>query len=236
MFQHLELGLIGRSAGYLFGEGMAFTLALTAGATLAGSALGTLLALARSGGPALLARVAGAYVLLLRSLPLVLVIFWVYFLGPYLAQWLSGAPRPTPIGVFASALVTFSLFEAAYFCEIVRGGLRSVAPGQSAAARALGLGPLQGMRWVVLPQALRNMLPVLFTQVVVLFQDVSLVYVLSATDFLGAASKIAHRDGRLVELYLFVALVYLVLCTLASAGVGALQRAGRARAQAAHPP
>jgi len=167
--------------------------------------------------------VAGLYVDFMRSLPLVLVIFWFYFLVPYIGQWLTGASRPIHVGAFASSLITFMMFEAAYFSEIMRAGIQSISRGQPAAAQALGLTYSQTMRYVVLPQAFRNMLPVLLTQTIVLFQDTSLVYVLSITDFLGAASKVAQRDGRLVEMYLFAALVYFTISCLASFGVRRLQ-------------
>ena len=115
------------------------------------------------------------------------------------------------------------MFEAAYFAEIMRAGIQSISKGQPAAASALGLTYGQTMRYVVLPQAFRNMLPVLLTQTIVLFQDTSLVYVLSIPDFLGAASKVAQRDGRLVEMYLFAAVVYFVISCIASFGVRRLQ-------------
>jgi glutamate/aspartate transport system permease protein len=127
-----------------------------------------------------------------------------------------GADQPVKVGDYASALITFVLFEAAYYCEIMRAGIQSVARGQVSAGYALGMNYLQMMGNVVLPQAFRNMIPLLLTQTIVLFQDVSLVYVLSITDFVGAADKIAHRDGRLVEMYLFVAVVYFVLCFILS--------------------
>jgi glutamate/aspartate transport system permease protein len=160
----------------------------------------------------------------MRSLPLVLVIFWFYFLVPYIGQWLTGSTRPVRVGAFASSLITFTLFEAAYFAEIMRAGIQSISKGQPAAASALGLTYWQSMRYVVLPQAFRNMLPVLLTQTIVLFQDTSLVYVLSITDFLGAASKVAQRDGRLTEMYLFAAVVYFVICFTASFFVKRLQK------------
>ncbi len=115
------------------------------------------------------------------------------------------------------------IFEAAYFSEIMRAGIQSISRGQPAAAQALGLTYSQTMRYVVLPQAFRNMLPVLLTQTIVLFQDTSLVYVLSIPDFLGAASKVAQRDGRLVEMYLFAAVVYFAISCIASFGVRRLQ-------------
>ena len=137
----------------------------------------------RLSGFKLLGRIAGLYVDLMRSLPLVLVIFWFYFLVPYIGQWLTGSSRPIHVGAFASSLITFILFEAAYFSEIMRAGIQSISKGQPAAAQALGLTYSQTMRYVVLPQAFRNMLPVLLTQTIVLFQDTSLVYVVSITGF-----------------------------------------------------
>ena len=203
---------------------MTFTLTLTALSAVGGLIFGTLLALMRLSGYKLLGRIAGLYVDLMRSLPLVLVIFWFYFLVPYIGQWLTGASRPIKVGAFTSSLVTFIMFEAAYFSEIMRAGIQSISRGQPAAASALGLTYSQSMRYVVLPQAFRNMLPVLLTQTIILFQDTSLVYVISATDFVGAASKIAQRDSRLVEMYLFVAIVYFVLCYTLSFMVKQLQK------------
>jgi glutamate/aspartate transport system permease protein len=223
MFSNFDFDVIRRSLGYLFLDGMTFTLTLTALATLGGIVFGTLIAMMRLSGLWLLSRIAGLYVDLMRSLPLVLVIFWFYFLVPYIGQWLTGASRPVRVGAFASSLLTFTLFEAAYFAEIMRAGIQSISKGQPSAASALGLTYGQTMRYVVLPQAFRNMLPVLLTQTIVLFQDTSLVYVLSIPDFLGAASKVAQRDGRLVEMYLFAAVVYFVVSSIASFAVRRLQ-------------
>jgi glutamate/aspartate transport system permease protein len=223
MFENFDFDVIRRSLGYLFLDGMRFTLTLTALATLGGVIVGTLLALMRLGSIPVLPRIAATYVNLIRSLPLVLVIFWFYFLVPYIGQWLIGAGRPIQVGAFASSLITFTLFEAAYFAEIMRAGIQSIPRGQVSAGYALGLTYRQVMSYVVLPQAFRNMLPVILTQTIVLFQDTSLVYVLSITDFLGAASKVAQRDGRLVEMYLFAAVVYFAISFTASTCVKRLQ-------------
>ena len=220
---NFDFEIIYRSLGYLFFDGMRFTLTLTLLSAAGGVILGTLIAIVRISGGRILSAVAAGYVNLVRSLPLVLVIFWFYFLVPYLGQWVTGASRPIQVGGFASALITFIVFEAAYFSEIMRAGIASIPRGQSAAGMALGLRHAQVMRYVVLPQVFRVMLPVLLTQTIVLFQDTSLVYVLSITDFLGAASKIAQRDGRLVEMYSFAALVYFVLSFAASQGVRRLR-------------
>jgi glutamate/aspartate transport system permease protein len=224
MFAHFDFNVIARSWVYLLRDGLTFTLTLTALASAGGLVLGTGLALLRLGRLPVLPQLAAVYVNLMRSLPLVLVIFWFYFLVPYLGQWLTGAERPVQVGGFTSALVTFTLFEAAYFSEIVRAGIRAIPNGQVAAAQALGLSHLAAMRYVILPQALRHMLPITLTQTIVLFQDTSLVYVLSLTDLFGAASKVAHRDGRLVEMYLFAALIYFALSLAASRGVRSLQQ------------
>ena len=223
MFANFDFDVIRRSLAYLFFDGMTFTLMLTALAGLGGLVFGTLIALMRLSGFRLLGRIAGLYVDLIRSLPLVLVIFWFYFLVPYIGAWIIGAKEPIMVGAFSSSLITFILFEAAYYCEIMRAGIQSIPRGQVAAGYALGMNYWQTMGNVVLPQAFRNMIPVLLTQTIVLFQDVSLVYVLSITDFVGAASKVAQRDGRLVEMYLFVAIVYFVLCYALSMLVKRLQ-------------
>ena len=223
MLGNFDFDVIRRSLPYLFEEGMTFTLTLTALGATGGLVFGTLIALMRLSGNRLLSRFAGIYVDFMRSLPLVLVIFWFYFLVPYIGQWLTGGSRPIHVGAFASSLITFIIFEAAYFSEIMRAGIQSIPRGQVQAGYAIGLDYREVMRFVVLPQAFRNMLPVIFTQTIVLFQDTSLVYVLSIPDFLGAASKVAQRDGRLVEMYLFAALVYFVISCIASFGVRRLQ-------------
>jgi glutamate/aspartate transport system permease protein len=206
-----DWGVIQRSLPYLFKEGMTFTITLTLLAMTGGILFGTILAMMRLSSIKVVSMVAGAYVNLMRSIPLVLVIFWFYFLVPYIGAWITGADRPIQVGAFYSALVTFTMFEAAYYCEIMRAGIQSVARGQVWSGYALGLNYWQTMGHIVLPQAFRNMVPVLLTQTIILFQDTSLVYVISATDFLGAAAKNANRDYRLVEKYSFAAEVYFVI-------------------------
>jgi len=223
MFSNFDFDVIERSWVYLFKTGMAFTLELTGLAMVGGILIGTLLAMMRLSKFKALAVVATGYVNLIRSIPLVLVIFWFYFLVPYIGAWIIGAKEPIMVGAFSSSLITFILFEAAYYCEIMRAGIQSIPRGQVSAGYALGMNYWQTMGNVVLPQAFRNMIPVLLTQTIVLFQDVSLVYVLSITDFVGAASKVAQRDGRLVEMYLFVAVVYFILCYALSMLVKRLQ-------------
>lgn len=222
MFSDFDFDVISRSMPYL-GQGMLFSLGLTLLSMIGGLILGTLLSLMRLSSFKVLNVPAGSYVNLLRSTPLILVIFWFYFLVPLAMKKISGDAYATGIGPFYSALIAFTLFEAAYYCEIIRAGIQSVPRGQSHAAFALGLTYGQAMRRVILPQAFRNMVPILLTQGIILFQDTSLVYVVGLTDFMGAASKVAQRDGRLVEMYLFAALVYFILCFSASYVVKRLQ-------------
>ncbi|MBI4724471.1 MAG: ABC transporter permease subunit [Rhodomicrobium sp.] len=223
MFSNFDFGEIVRAAPYLFLTGMVFTLKLTFAAALLGTSLGTLVALMRLSGLPPMPQIAAAYVNFVRSLPLLLVIFWFYFLVPYVAQAVAGSERPIAIDPFLSALITFTIFEAAYFSEIMRAGIQSLPKGQVSAGYALGLTYWQVMASIVLPQAFRNMLPVLLTQTIVLFQDTSLVYVLSLNDFLGIAGKIGQRDGRLTEMYLFAAVVYFMFSFVASTAVRRLQ-------------
>jgi glutamate/aspartate transport system permease protein len=211
MFSGYDFEVIERSLGYLFREGMTFTITLTLIAMTGGIFFGTLLAMMRLSSFRPVSMIAGAYVNLMRSLPLVLVIFWFFFLVPYIGAWIIGANQPIRVGAFWSAVITFTMFEAAYYCEIMRAGIQSIARGQMWSGYALGLNYWQTMGHIVLPQAFRNMVPVLLTQTIILFQDTSLVYVISATDFLGAAAKVANRDYRLVEMYTFAAVVYFII-------------------------
>jgi glutamate/aspartate transport system permease protein len=219
----LDFSVITTSLPYLLG-GLQYTIQLTAVAAVGGVIFGTLLAMARLSSFTPLSMIAAGYVNLMRSIPLLLVIFWFYFLVPVILQTLSGGDRPPSIGAQNSAYITFIMFEAAYFCEIMRAGIQSIPKGQVASGYALGFSYWQSMSLVVLPQAFRNMLPILLTQTIILFQDVSLVSLLNVTDFVGAAGKIAQRDSRLVEMYLFVAIVYFVLCFTLSWLVKRLQK------------
>lgn len=210
----LDFSVVWRSAPQLL-EGMGLSLLLLILALVGGLTFGTLLALARLSRWRFLAILAAAYVNLFRSVPLILVIFWFYFLVPLVIG--------RPVGPFASVIVAFVLFESAYFCEIVRTGIQTVPRGQYAAGLASGMTSGQTMREIVLPQAFRAMIPVMLTQTIILFQDTSLVYVVALSDFMTSASLIANRDGRLVEVYLFCAFVYFVLCFSASRAVRHLQ-------------
>jgi glutamate/aspartate transport system permease protein len=204
-------------------KGLWFTLQITFVGVTGGIVFGSLLAIARLSQNRLLSTLATAYVNLMRSIPLILVIFWVFFLVPWAIGWITGNGRPVAVGASLTIFVTFVLFEAAYYAEIVRAGFRSISSGQYAACDALGLSKLHAYIYILFPQAIRNVLPILLTQTIVLFQDTSLVYVISATDLLGAATKIAQRDGKLVEMYLIVGVIYFMFCFTASQFVKQLQ-------------
>ncbi|HJU21393.1 MAG TPA: ABC transporter permease subunit [Casimicrobiaceae bacterium] len=223
MLGHFDYHEIWVNLPYLMRVGMTFTLTLTALVIVGGIFFGTLLAMMRLSSIKPLSLLATGYINLMRSVPLVLVIFWFYFLVPYIGAWITGASQPVKVGAFLSSVITFTMFEAAYYAEIMRAGIQSISRGQVWAGYALGLNYWQTMSKIVLPQAFRNMVPILLTQTIVMFQDTSLVYVLSITDFLGAASKVAERDGRLVEMYLFVALVYFIMCLAGTYVVRRLQ-------------
>jgi glutamate/aspartate transport system permease protein len=218
----VDLSAIATAMPFLM-KGLLFTVQITLVGVTGGVVFGSLLAVARLSQNRILSALSGAYVNLMRSIPLILVIFWVFFLVPWAIGWMTRSARPVAVGASLTIYVTFVLFEAAYYAEILRAGFRSISPGQYAACAALGLSKLNSYLYVIFPQAIRNVLPILLTQTIILFQDTSLVYVISATDLLGAASKIAQRDGRLVEMYLTVGVIYFVFCYTASQLVKRLQ-------------
>ena len=185
-------------------KGLYFSLTLTVIATLGGIFFGTLLALMRLSGKKWLDIPATIYVNGMRSIPLVMVILWFFLLMPMLIG--------KPIGAETSAIITFVAFEAAYFSEIMRAGIQSIPRGQVFAGQALGMSYGQNMRLVVLPQAFRNMLPVLLTQTIILFQDTSLVYAIGAYDMLKGFEIAGKNFGRPIESYLAAAVTYFVIC------------------------
>ncbi len=203
--------------------GLWFTIQITLVGVGGGIVLGSLLAVARLSHNRSISGLATAYVNVMRSIPLILVIFWIFFLVPWAIGWLVNGGRPVAVGATLTIFITFILFEAAYYAEIVRAGFRSISTGQYEACEALGLSKFHAYVYILFPQAIRNVLPILLTQTIILFQDTSLVYVISATDLLGAASKIAQRDGRLVEMYLTVGVVYFLFSYTASQFVKSLQ-------------
>jgi len=197
-------------------SGFLFSANLTLVAMTGGIVFGTLLAMGRLANLGPVSRVATAYVNLMRSIPLVMVILWFFLVIPLITG--------KPIGAERSAIITFTAFEAAYYSEIMRAGIQSVSRGQAMAGYALGMTYWQNMGLVVLPQAFRNMIPILLTQTIILFQDTSLVYAIGAKDLLKAAEIAGKNYNRPMEMYIFVAVIYFVLCFALSTAVKRLQK------------
>ena len=197
-------------------KGLIFSVELTFIATVGGLVVGTVLALMRLSGRRWLELPATAYVNGMRSVPLVMVILWFYLLIPFIIG--------QPIGAEISAVMTFIAFEAAYFSEIMRAGIQSIPRGQVMAGQAVGFSYAQNMQYIVLPQAFRNMLPVLLTQTIILFQDTSLVYAIGAYDLLKGFEVAGKNFNRPVETYLVAAVVYFVICFSLSMLVRQLQK------------
>lgn len=203
-------------------EGLWVTIKLTIMAIIGGVAIGTLLALARLSKSKILSNLAGFYVNYFRSIPLLLVITWFYFMVPFIIGWITGTNRP--IGALTSCLIAFMLFEAAYFCEIVRAGIQSIGKGQINAAYALGMNYRQAMQLIILPQAFRKMMPLLLQQSIILFQDTSLVYAVGIMDFLNTARSRGDIIGQPHEFLLFAGLIYFLISFSASTLVARLNK------------
>ncbi|MCG5074433.1 glutamate/aspartate ABC transporter permease GltK [Paraburkholderia tagetis] len=203
--------------------GAIVTFKITVCAIIVGILWGTLIALMRLSGVTLLGWFARGYVTVFRSIPLVMVLLWFFLIVPQLLQSLLDLSPDIDIRL-ASAMIAFSLFEAAYYSEIIRAGIQAVPRGQVNASFALGMRYGQAMRYVVLPQAFRAMVPLLLTQAIVLFQDTSLVYVISLADFFRTSTNIGDRDGTMVEMVLFAGACYFVICVIASSLVKGLQK------------
>ena len=203
--------------------GAIITFKITVLALVFGILWGTVLALFRLSGIKPLEWFARGYVTLFRSIPLVMVLLWFFLIVPQFLQNVLGLSAEVDIRL-ASAMVAFSLFEAAYYSEIIRAGIQAVSRGQVNAAFALGMTYTQSMKLIVLPQAFRAMVPLLLTQAIVLFQDTSLVYVISLADFFRTATNVGDRDGTTVEMVLFAGACYFVVCLVTSALVKSLQK------------
>ena len=197
-------------------KGLLFSIQLTIIATLGGIIFGTLLALMRLSNQRVLSTIASWYVNIMRSIPLVMVILWFFLLMPSIIG--------RSIGAELSAYITFIAFEAAFFSEIIRAGINSVPQGQNHAAYALGMNYQQKMSLIILPQAFRNMIPVLMTQTIILFQDTSLVYAIGAYDLFKGFEVAGKNYGRPIETYLLAAIVYFVICFSLSSIVKKIQQ------------
>lgn len=196
-------------------DGFYFSVGMTILATILGVLFGTLLALGRLSKIPVLSQIITFYIVTMRSLPLMLVILWFFLIIPLVTGQV--------LGVFLSALITFSAFEAAYFAEIMRAGIQSIPRGQFQAGEALGMTYWQRMKIVILPQTFRNMLPILLTQVIILFQDTSLVYVISGLDLFKGFTQAAYQ-GNANENYILAGVTYFIICFSLSLCVKQLQK------------
>jgi len=203
----MDFTVITNNLKFMLG-GLALTVQLALMTLIGGLLLGIILAMARLSSRTWIYYPATIYVHFFRGLPLILVIFWIYFLSPVITG--------RSLDEFLAAVISFIVFETAYFAEIIRAGMQSIPRGQAMAAHSSGLTSFQCTRYVILPQALRNMIPALVTQTVVIFQDTSLAYVIGLREFLRRVNLVDAREARSVELYLFAGLVYFIFCSIGS--------------------
>jgi glutamate/aspartate transport system permease protein len=223
MAYEFDFSLINPANLKVLGEGMVVSLEITLTGVLVGIVWGSILAMMRLSSIRPLSWFAEAYVTVCRSIPLVMVLLWFFLIVPQLLQKTFNLSAATDLRM-TSSLIAFSLFEAAYCSEIIRAGIQGVSRGQLFAAQALGMHYGQVMLLVILPQAFRNMVPLLLMQGIILFQDTSLVYVSALADFFGRAYDIGERDGRTVDMLLFAGFVYFVICFFASQVVRRLHK------------
>lgn len=214
----MDWSVIPRNISFLLG-GLALTFELAFFAISGGLLFGIIMGLCRLSSKKWIYYPATLYVNFFRSLPLILVIFWFYFVTPVIIG--------RPLGDFLSAIIAFIAFEAAIFAEIVRAGIQSIPKGQVMAGYSTGLNYYRTMRYIIIPQGLRNMVPALITQTIIIFQDTSLAYIIGVKEFLRRTHLVDSREIRSVELYAFAALVYLVLCFLGSSLVRRLEKKER---------
>ena len=215
MLENFDLSVIGASLPFIW-TGLLFSFKLTLIAMTGGIFFGTLIAMARLSSITPLAAAATWYVNVMRSIPLLMVILWFFLVIPLITG--------KPMGAETSAIITFTVFEAAYYSEIMRAGIQSIPRGQVWAGQALGMTYGQTMGHIVLPQAFRNMLPILLTQTIILFQDTSLVYAIGAKDLLKASEIAGKNYNRPVEMYIFAAIIYFAICFSLSMLVKRLQQ------------
>lgn len=211
----MDLGVIIENLPYML-SGLQWTVILAAVSMVGSFAAGVVLAVLRLSPYGWLRWPAILYVDVVRTIPLIMVIFWVFFLMPVV----TGRPT-TPV---TAALLALVAFNASYMAEVIRAGIQSVPRGQMEAARAGGLSYLQAMRYVILPQAIKNMVPALVNRFVALFMGTSLAYIIGVTEFFRAANNVNNRVYRSYEIYTFVAIVYFACCYSLSLLSGVLER------------
>ncbi len=213
--------------GWLW-SGFQVTVALSITAWIIAFLVGSIFGILRTVPNRFLSGLGTLYVELFRNVPLIVQFFTWYLVVPELlpedlGMWFKAELDPN-IQFFLSSMICLGLFTAARVCEQVRAAIQSLPRGQKNAALAMGMTHWQSMKLIILPQAFRAMVPLLLTQGIVLFQDTSLVYVLSLADFFRTASTIGERDGTQVEMILFAGAVYFVISLSASLLVSYLKK------------
>ncbi|PRI10376.1 amino acid ABC transporter permease [Leucobacter massiliensis] len=193
-------------------QGAAVTLQICALSVLCGGALGLLFGLLATGPVRVLRWVSAVWVSAIRGVPVLLIIFFVYFGVPLLSPG-SNVPE------YWAAVVALSVFASAYVSEIVRGSIQAIPRGQFEAAEALGLSYASRLRWVILPQAAKIIVPPGIGFLVILVKDSSLVAVIGLIELTRAGNIVASQTGKPILTYLIVGAVYFVICfTLSSLG------------------
>ena len=224
MFTAFDWDVIRRTAPYLVREGMTFTLTLTALAMTGGIVFSTLLAMMLLSSFRPMSMIAGGYVNLMRSIPLVLVIFWFFFLVPYIGAWILREPNPIKVGAWMSSLITFTMFEAAYYCEIMRAGIQSLPRGQQMAGTALGLSLPQTYRYVLLPMAFRIVLPPLTSEFLNIIKNSSVALTIGLLELTGRARAMQEFSFRVFEAFTAATVIYLLTNLIVVLAMRALEK------------
>ncbi|UPG71054.1 amino acid ABC transporter permease [Roseomonas gilardii subsp. gilardii] len=185
---------------WLFLQGLGVTIAFTVGIVLIGLAVGLVAGLGRLAPYAVIRWIAQAYIEVFRCTPVLVQLVWFYYALPIL----SGID----MSATSAAVLALSLYGGAFYAEIIRGGIVSIDAGQREAAEALGMTPGQSMRRIILPQAIKRMVPPLMNQSIIQFKNTSLVSVLAVPDLLYQGQAIAHDTYRPLETYSLVAVIY----------------------------
>ena len=215
----IDFSSITNSWGYIL-EGVKYTIELTVITAIGGLILGTGLALCRLSTSKILSEFSKLYTNLMRAVPLVLVLFWFFLLMPEVLKVLLGLDHPVMIGAEMTAIITFVLFEAAYFAEIMRAGIQSVSKGQMSAAMALGLRYGQTMRYVILPQAMSTSVPAFVANVIFLLKETSVFSAISLMDLMFTAKDLIGLYYKTTEsLFLLVVFYLLILLPVSHWGL-----------------
>lgn len=185
---------------WLFLQGLGVTIAFTVGIVLIGLVVGLVAGLGRLAPYAIIRWLAQAYIEVFRCTPVLVQLVWFYYALPIL----SGID----MSATSAAVLALSLYGGAFYAEIIRGGIVSIDAGQREAAEALGMTPGQSMRRIILPQAIKRMVPPLMNQSIIQFKNTSLVSVLAVPDLLYQGQAIAHDTYRPLETYSLVAVIY----------------------------